>query len=123
MATSARGSGTVGYNVQTAVDAKHHLVVTHEVTNQGTDRAQAVLDGPARLKRRWARRSSLPWRPRLLRWSRDPQVRTSRDQRTGAEVPYVQQSWPKGSFDKRDFLYTLVAMSTAAPLASAPSGA
>jgi transposase len=39
MATSARGSGVVGYNVQTAVDAKHHLVVTHEVTNEGTDRA------------------------------------------------------------------------------------
>ena len=40
MATSARGSGVVGYNVQTVVDAKNHLVVTHEVTNQGTDRAQ-----------------------------------------------------------------------------------
>jgi transposase len=30
----------VGYNVQTAVDAKHHLIVTHEVTNQGHDRHQ-----------------------------------------------------------------------------------
>ena len=40
MATSGRGSGTVGYNVQTAVDTKHHLVVTHEVTNVGHDRSQ-----------------------------------------------------------------------------------
>ena len=29
MATSGRGSGMVGYNVQTAVDAKHHLIVAH----------------------------------------------------------------------------------------------
>lgn len=35
-----RGNGIVGYNVQTAVDAKHHLIVTHEVTNIGTDRDQ-----------------------------------------------------------------------------------
>jgi len=40
MATSGRGTGMVGYNVQTAVDAKHHLIVTHEVTNEGHDRHQ-----------------------------------------------------------------------------------
>ena len=40
MATSGRGSGVVGYNVQVAVDTKHHLIVTHEVTNSGSDRAQ-----------------------------------------------------------------------------------
>jgi transposase len=40
MATSGRGSGMVGYNVQTAVDITHHLIVTHEVTNVGHDRAQ-----------------------------------------------------------------------------------
>ncbi len=40
MATSGRGSGIVGYNVQMAVDTKHHLIPTHEVVNQGTDRAQ-----------------------------------------------------------------------------------
>jgi len=40
MATSGRGSGVVGYNVQTAVDTKHHLIVTHEVINVGNDRSQ-----------------------------------------------------------------------------------
>jgi transposase len=40
MATSGRGSGVVGYNVQIAVDTKSHLIVTHEVTNEGSDRSQ-----------------------------------------------------------------------------------
>jgi hypothetical protein len=40
MATSGRGSGVVGYNVQAAVDTKHHLIVAHDVTNVGTDRSQ-----------------------------------------------------------------------------------
>jgi transposase len=40
MATSGRGTGIVGYNVQAVVDAKHHLIVAHEVTNVGHDRDQ-----------------------------------------------------------------------------------
>jgi len=40
MATSGRGTGMVGYNVQTAVDTKHHLIVAHEVTNTGHDHEQ-----------------------------------------------------------------------------------
>src|SRR5271165_1635068 len=40
MATSGRGTGIVGYNVQTAVDTKHHMIVAHEVTNDGHDRDQ-----------------------------------------------------------------------------------
>jgi hypothetical protein len=40
MATSGRGSGVVGYNVQVAVDTEHHLIVTHEVTNVGNDTSQ-----------------------------------------------------------------------------------
>ena len=36
----SRGSGMVGYNVQSAVDSQHHLIIAHEVTNIGSDRNQ-----------------------------------------------------------------------------------
>jgi len=40
MATSGRGSGVVGYNVQTSVETTHHLIVAHDVITSGSDRAQ-----------------------------------------------------------------------------------
>jgi hypothetical protein len=40
VAASGRGSAMVGYNVQSAVDTKHHLIVDHEVTDVGSDRGQ-----------------------------------------------------------------------------------
>jgi BMFP domain-containing protein YqiC len=45
MATSGRGTGIVGYNVQTAVDTQHHLIVAHDVTNAGHDRTQLLPMG------------------------------------------------------------------------------
>jgi transposase len=45
MATSGRGSGVVGYNVQVAVETEHHLIVAHEVTNDGCDLAQLSAMG------------------------------------------------------------------------------
>jgi transposase len=47
MATSGRGSGVVGYNVQVAVETENHLIVTHEVTTSGSDRAQLARVGKA----------------------------------------------------------------------------
>src|SRR5258705_11919313 len=49
MATSGRGSGVVGYKVQTAVDTENHLIVAHEVTNVGNDPAHlANIAGQAK---------------------------------------------------------------------------
>ena len=45
MATSGKGTGLVGYNVQAAVDAEHHLIVAHDVTNVGNDRNQLAPMG------------------------------------------------------------------------------
>src|SRR5436190_15493963 len=50
MATSGRGSGVVGYNVQTAVDTENHLIVAHEVTNVGSDRSQLANTATATKK-------------------------------------------------------------------------
>ena len=47
MATSGRGSGVVGYNVQTVVETKNHLIITHDVTNTGSDRGQLARMGKA----------------------------------------------------------------------------
>src|SRR6478736_6390420 len=49
MISHAKGTGLVGYNVQAVVDAKHHLIIAHEVTNVGSDRAQlSKMAGAAR---------------------------------------------------------------------------
>jgi transposase len=49
MGTSGKGTAVVGYNVQAAVEADHHLIVAHEVTNVGSDRGQlANMAGQAK---------------------------------------------------------------------------
>ena len=44
---TGRGSGVVGYKVQSAVETEHHLIVAHEVINDGCDRAQLSAMGQA----------------------------------------------------------------------------
>ena len=77
MATSGRGTGIVGYNVQTAVDTKHHLIVAHEVTNVGHDRTQlAAMAEQAKDSHRPADHRA--GRPRLLQGRGDPALRRQR---------------------------------------------
>ena len=104
MATSGRGTGTVGYNVQTAVDAKHHLIVTHEVTNVGHDRHQL---------------HHMAEQAKAAIGSETLTVVADRGYFTGEELlaceqskittylprPQTSGSTKKGLFSKRDFIY------------------
>ena len=104
MATSGRGSGVVGYNVQAAVDAKHHLIVAHEVTNVGNDRAQLA---------------NMASQAKAAMGNRRLDVVADRGYFSGEEVlaceplgvmPYVPKpltsgSKAKGRFGKQDFVY------------------
>ena len=104
MATSGRGTGMVGYNVQTAVDTKHHLIVAHEVTNLGHDRTQL---------------SKMALQSREALGSEDMEVIADRGYFKGPEIlkcveagitPSVPKTMTsdnkaKGLYDKRDFVY------------------
>jgi transposase len=104
MATSGRGTGIVGYNVQTAVDTKHHLIVAHEVTNVGHDRTQ--LSAVAQQARQAIGEEHLT-------------ALADRGYFNGAEIltceqkgiiplvpkPLTSNSKAAGRFDKRDFIY------------------
>jgi hypothetical protein len=104
MATSGRGTGIVGYNVQTAVDAKRHLIVAHEVTNLGHDRSQL---------------GSMAKQARSATGQEHLTVLADRGYFSGEQIlecdkagisalvpkPLTSNSKAEGRFDKRDFIY------------------
>ena len=104
MATSGRGSGIVGYNVQVAVDAKHHLIVAHEVTNSGSDRAQlAPMAAAAREAMGKKKLQAVADRG----YYSAPQIKACDDAGIAAILPKPMTSNAKaeGRFDKSDFIY------------------
>jgi hypothetical protein len=99
-----RGQGIVGYNVQVAVEPENHLIVAHEVTNEGSDRAHlAKMANKAR--------SELG--------QEELEVVSDRGYYTGTEIvacedegittyvakPLTSGSKKKGLFTKQDFIY------------------
>jgi transposase len=104
MASSGRGTGTVGYNVQAAVDAEHHLIVAHDVTNVGNDRAQL---------------STMATKARDALGSKNLTALADRGYFNAPEIlaceqagiipmvpkPLTSNSKAEGRFDKRDFVY------------------
>ena len=104
MATSGRGTGMVGYNVQTAVDAKHHLIVAHEVTNIGHDRTQlARMSGQAKEAMGTEQLAVVADRG----YFRGEEIRACDGAGITTYLPKPQTSGnaAKGLFGKRDFIY------------------
>jgi transposase len=99
-----RGTGIVGYNVQTAVDAKHHLIVAHEVTNVGIDRDQlSSMAKQARAAMGVEEITAIADRG----YFKGEEILACREAGITAIVPKTMTSGAKaeGRFDKADFIY------------------
>jgi hypothetical protein len=104
MMSQAKGTGVVGYNVQVAVDTKHHLIVTHEVTNIGNDRTQ--LSPMAKAARDAMGKKKIKALADRGYFSA-PEIKACDDAGIAALVPKMQTSSAKadGRFDRADFIY------------------
>ena len=104
MATSGRGTGLVGYNVQTAVDTKHHLIVAHEVTNVGHDRGQLATMGKQAKAALEAKKLKAVtdrgyFKGEELKACEDADIETY------LPKPQTSNAQAKGRFGRRDFIY------------------
>jgi transposase len=104
MATSGRGTGMVGYNVQTAVDLKHHMIVAHEVVNVGHDHAQ--LAPMAKLARTAIEGEQLTVFADRGYYTSEQILQCEQDGiKPLVPKPLTSNSKADGRFDKRDFVY------------------
>jgi transposase len=104
MATSGKDTGTVGYNVQVAVDTQHHLIVAHEVTNVGTDRHQ-LADMAALACQELGSETLEVVADRG--YYEGEEIKTCEDAGITVTLPKPQTSGAKaeGRFGKQDFVY------------------
>ncbi|RKZ62444.1 MAG: IS1182 family transposase [Gammaproteobacteria bacterium] len=100
----SRGAGIVGYNVQTAVDTEHHLIVAHEVTNIGNDRAQ-LMNMATQAKEAIATDELSVVADRG--YYSGEEIKACDDDKINVYLPKCQTSsnQSKGLFGKRDFIY------------------
>ena len=104
MATSGRGTGIVGYNVQAVVDTEHHMIVAHEVTNIGHDRTQ--LSAMARLGRDALGQQQMTVLADRGYFKGEEILQCAQEGiNTLVPKPLTSNSKADGRFDKRDFVY------------------
>jgi transposase len=100
----SRGTGIVGYNVQTAVDAEHHLIVAHEVTNQNNDRDfLSPMATQARVEMGVEDLEVVADRG----YYKSQEIKASEDTGVTVYVPksHTSNNKARGLFDKSDFRY------------------
>ena len=104
MATSGRGSGMVAYNVQSAVDTTNHLIVAHEVTNEGSDRSQ-LANVAAQAKA--ALHADMMEAVADRGYFKGEEIKACDDAGITVTLPKPQTSGAKseGRFGKQDFVY------------------
>jgi len=104
MASTRRNSGAVCYNVQTAVDTTHHLIVAHEVTNHVTDRKE--LFNMSKLARKEMKTKDLTVLADRGYFS-GLEILACKREGINAYVPKPQTSGNRavGRFTKQDFIY------------------
>jgi transposase len=104
MISQAKGTGVVGYNVQAAVDTKQHLIVTHEVTNVGNDRAQLTkMATAARDEMGKTKMEAIADRGYFA----SPEIKATVDAGITPLVPkpMTSNARAEGRFSKLDFIY------------------
>ena len=104
MATSGRGTGIVGYNVQTVVDTQHHMIVAHEVTNVGHDRTQLTNMATA-ARDAIGHQEMTALADRGYFKGEEILDCEAAGIRTLVPKPLTSGSKADGRFDKRDFIY------------------
>jgi len=104
MTSGTKGKALVGYNVQSAVDCENHLIVSHKVTNKGTDRDQ-LSDAASQAQQAMAKKDMTVLADRGYYKGTEILAVTELGMKPLVPKPLTSGSKKLGRFGKQDFQY------------------
>jgi len=105
MTSGTKGKALVGYNVQAAVDCKNHLMVSHKVTNKGSDRDQ-LSDAASQAQKAMAKKNMTVLADRGYYKGEEILAVTELGMKPLVPKTFTSGSKKQGRFGKQDFQYT-----------------